>query len=90
METDSPPKKEIRNKLKIQKRTNISHCDIKDNKNNPPYPPFPHSGGFAEAKVKEGKGGFEMSFPKQKLKFLGLLYFEFLILNFAFLDLYVV
>ncbi|MBM4147099.1 MAG: tRNA (adenosine(37)-N6)-threonylcarbamoyltransferase complex transferase subunit TsaD [Nitrospira sp.] len=28
-------------------------------KSNPPIPPFPHSGGFAEAKEKGGKGGFE-------------------------------
>jgi len=26
---------------------------------NPPIPPFPHSGGFAEAKAKEGKEDFE-------------------------------
>ncbi|MDP3112662.1 MAG: hypothetical protein Q8M71_11230 [Thermodesulfovibrionales bacterium] len=28
-------------------------------RNNPPIPPFPHSGGFAEEKEKVGKGGFE-------------------------------
>jgi len=29
------------------------------NSANPPIPPFPHSGGFAEAKEKGGKGGFD-------------------------------
>lgn len=32
---------------------------VKSEKFNPPIPPFPHSGGFAEAKEKGGKGGFE-------------------------------
>jgi TatD DNase family protein len=34
---------------------------------NPPIPPFPHSGGFAEAKEKGGKGGFDKNVSKVEL-----------------------
>jgi len=44
-------------RLAMDRQKNVSSGSL--SANNPPLPPFPHAGGFAEAKEKGGKGGFE-------------------------------